>query len=299
MGFGRVFIDNFLSDPELFNQFRQLPQGARNKVDEWINQKIAEGNNKQINNSAPNNIQQNLGGIVPNAQDSLGDLIANGKNDTISAANNRLNNQSLDQQSNPSKLNSDPINTEQSNPNSLLDPFGISSTLRNVGQDTVDLLSPIKKDFEKSKRTFKTVIGEPRSWIKDFEGLRLGAYQDTGGKWTIGYGHTSGVKRGDKITLEQAENFITQDILDAIKIVDNNIQVPLNDNQFKAMVGFVFNVGPTKFSNSTLLRKLNNGDYQGAADELPLWIHDDNKNKLPGLIRRRATERELFLRKDD
>ena len=97
--------------------------------------------------------------------------------------------------------------------------------------------------------------------IKQWEGLRLEAYQDSAGVWTIGYGHIDGVKKGDKITKKQAKDFLHKDLSKFEEIVSKSIKVPLNDYQFAALVSFAFNVGEYAFKKSTLVKKLNKGDY--------------------------------------
>ena len=129
--------------------------------------------------------------------------------------------------------------------------------------------------------------------IKNFEGCRLKAYKCPAGIWTIGYGHTSGVKEGQVITLEQAEQFLRQDLKRFETSVRNLVTVPIKQNQFDALVSFAYNLGATALSTSTLLKKLNNSDYNGAALEFDRWVYA-NGNKLNGLIRRRAAEKELF-----
>ena len=129
--------------------------------------------------------------------------------------------------------------------------------------------------------------------IKNFEGCRLKAYKCPAGIWTIGYGHTSGVKEGQVITLEQAEQFLRQDLKRFETSVRNLVIVPIKQNQFDALVSFAYNLGATALSTSTLLKKLNNSDYNCAALEFDRWVYA-NGNKLNGLIRRRAAEKELF-----
>lgn len=130
--------------------------------------------------------------------------------------------------------------------------------------------------------------------IKRFEGLRLTAYRCSAGVLTIGYGHTTGVKPGDKITGQQADAFLHEDVLVAEITVNTNVTTRLNQNQFDALVSFVFNLGMGNFVKSTLLKKLNTADYAGAADEFPRWVYA-GKTELPGLIRRRTADRDLFL----
>lgn len=131
--------------------------------------------------------------------------------------------------------------------------------------------------------------------IKEWEQLRLKAYLPTpNDRWTIGWGHTSTAKPGMVITEEEAQRLFRRDVAWAEAEVNNYVKVPLTQNQFDALVSFVFNVGAGAWRKSTMLRKLNAGDYDGAAAEFPRW----NKQKgkvLRGLVRRRQHEMELFL----
>jgi lysozyme len=134
--------------------------------------------------------------------------------------------------------------------------------------------------------------------IKESESLRLTAYQDAVGIWTIGYGHTGpDVTPGKTITREQADALLRSDVGSAESDVRRLVKVPLSSNQFSALVSFVFNVGagPTGFGGSTMLRLLNQGDYAGAADQFPRWNKAGGK-VLQGLVKRRAAERALFLK---
>ena len=133
--------------------------------------------------------------------------------------------------------------------------------------------------------------------IKSAEGLRLKAYPDpgTGGlPWTIGYGSTSGVTRNMVITEVQAEQMLAADLVRFERIVERLVRVPLNQGQFDALVSFTYNVGEGNFTKSTLLRKLNAGDSTSAAEQFSRWINAGGK-VLPGLVKRRAAERALFL----
>jgi len=130
----------------------------------------------------------------------------------------------------------------------------------------------------------------------DAEGLRLKAYQDTGGVWTIGYGHTGkDVYPGLVITQKRALELLAKDVAEASAAVNRLVTWPkLTQEMFDALVDFTFNAGVTAFKNSTLLRKLNAGDIEGAASELRRW--DKNNGKvIPGLSKRRNQERALFL----
>ncbi|NEP15312.1 MAG: lysozyme [Leptolyngbya sp. SIO4C1] len=133
--------------------------------------------------------------------------------------------------------------------------------------------------------------------IKSFEGLRLDAYQDAVGIWTIGYGTTRSVKAGMKITHEQAEEFLKDDLARFEKAIHEAVKHPVNDNQFSALISFTYNVGAGALRSSTLLKKLNRGDVRGAADEFLRW-NKAGKRVLAGLTRRRQAERALFLGED-
>ncbi|MGH6803602.1 MAG: glycoside hydrolase family protein [Methyloceanibacter sp.] len=135
--------------------------------------------------------------------------------------------------------------------------------------------------------------------IKSFESLRLKAYRDPVGIWTVGYGHTGpDVYPGLEISKPEAEQLLADDLRESEEGVRELVAVPLNDNQFAALVSFAFNAGGGALKGSTLRRKLNKKDYKGAAGEFPKWIYGTIKGKkvlLPGLVRRRAQERNLFL----
>ncbi|HVW56009.1 MAG TPA: lysozyme, partial [Rhizobiaceae bacterium] len=129
--------------------------------------------------------------------------------------------------------------------------------------------------------------------IKSFEGLRLQAYRDSVGIWTIGYGHTAGVKAGQTITEVQASQFLLADLSDAEGAVEKFVTVPLNDNQFAALVSLTFNIGAEAFRRSTLRKKLNAGDYAAVPGQLTLWVKGAGKT-IPGLVRRRKAESDLW-----
>jgi len=132
--------------------------------------------------------------------------------------------------------------------------------------------------------------------LTTFEGCRLDAYDDGVGVWTIGYGHTKGIHEGMTITQAQAEQFLQEDLEIFESYVEDGIQVDVNEDQFSALVCFCFNVGPEGFGSSTLLRKLNAGDYQGAAEQFPVW-NKGGGEPLLGLTRRRLAEQALFFSK--
>lgn len=135
--------------------------------------------------------------------------------------------------------------------------------------------------------------------IRHSEGLSLIAYLCPAGVWTIGYGHTKGVKKGDTCTREQAEKWLLEDVRDAITSIAAMVTVPLSQGQIDALVSFVFNFGAAKFQTSTLLRLLNEGKYKEAAEQFPRWINGTNpktglREVMPGLVKRRAAEKTLF-----
>lgn len=137
---------------------------------------------------------------------------------------------------------------------------------------------------------------------KEAEGLRLEAYLCPAGKLTIGYGHTGpDVVPGQCITQSKADDILLADMTTAAVAVDRSVTVPLSENQRYALADFAFNLGAGALMGSTLLKRLNAGDYQGAADEFLKWdkAHVDGELVvLPGLSARRARERAMFLAAD-
>ncbi len=133
-------------------------------------------------------------------------------------------------------------------------------------------------------------------FIKKHEGFRARAYQCPAGVWTIGYGHTRGVKSGDVIDKAQGERFLIQDVQTAEQEVNSHGLI-INQNQFDALVSFVFNVGVGNFSRSTLLRKLKvNSNDATISYEFSRWKYAGGK-VLPGLVKRRKEEAELYFNK--
>lgn len=134
--------------------------------------------------------------------------------------------------------------------------------------------------------------------IKSFEGLRLKAYRDAVGIWTIGYGTTRGVQPDMSISEAEAEQFMRDDLIRFEQAINSAISVPVNDNQFSALVSFTYNVGSGAFRDSTLLKRLNGRqDIRKTADEFPRWNKAGGR-VLHGLTRRRHAERALFLGED-
>ena len=133
--------------------------------------------------------------------------------------------------------------------------------------------------------------------IQKFEGFCGKAYKCPAGIWTYGYGHTRGVKQGDIIPKARALEILRQDLQEAGETVNRLVTVPLTQGQYDALCSFIFNLGARNFRNSTLLRKLNDGDYKGAANEFLRWTKAGGR-ELPGLVKRRKAERQLFLSED-
>jgi lysozyme len=142
-----------------------------------------------------------------------------------------------------------------------------------------------------------------RKAIAAHEGNVLTAYQDSVGVWTIGVGHTAAAgapipKKGMKITAAESDEILSRDLAGVEAEVNKLVKVPLNQSQFDALVSLVFNIGGTAFRKSTLLRKLNAGDYAGAAAQFASWDKGTiggKKVAIKGLTNRRADERKLFL----
>ena len=138
--------------------------------------------------------------------------------------------------------------------------------------------------------------------LKEFEGLKLEVYLDGNGYKTVGYGHKltddDDLDVGDTITQEDANQYLGDDLEDTQDAVSDLTAVDLNDNQFSALVSFTYNEGAGRLKGSTLLRKLNTGDFAGAAAEFGRWTYIGSEIS-GGLVRRRAAERELFLTPED
>lgn len=131
--------------------------------------------------------------------------------------------------------------------------------------------------------------------IKEFEGLKLISYLCPSGVWTIGYGHTKGVKPKETITIAEAEGLLQVDLIEFEKVVNAIVKVPLTSNQFSALVCFAYNIGTSAFKNSTLLKLLNNCQFAEASKQFDRWVKGSNGSTLAGLVRRRKAEKQLFL----
>lgn len=131
-------------------------------------------------------------------------------------------------------------------------------------------------------------------FISSFEGCKLTAYKCAAGVLTIGYGHTQGVREGDTCTQELANEWLIDDIRETQLLLAHYVNVPVTQNEFVALVSLAFNVGVGAVMKSKLLRKLNSGDREGAAEEF-LDFDLANGRKMAGLTRRRKAEHDLFL----
>jgi lysozyme len=135
--------------------------------------------------------------------------------------------------------------------------------------------------------------------LKEFESLQLNAYDDGGGVWTIGWGHTGkDVYQGKRITEEEAIELLNRDLEVFEAAVDSLVKRKLTDNQFSALVMFVFNVGVNAFQKSTMLKLLNGPTpIKIISKEFSKWVYD-NGRILKGLVRRREAEKILFLKSE-
>jgi len=178
------------------------------------------------------------------------------------------------------------IFTIKSSPNNATDSFIATAT------DNGDELVGIAVDE-------MSLSLEGINQICNFEGLKLSAYDDSTGVWTIGYGTTrypngKRVSEGDRCTLEQAKAYMQHDLKIFERAVNSAVKVSLKQNQFDALVSLAYNIGVGAFKNSTLLKNLNLGDYKEAANQFDVWVNAGGK-RLQGLVNRRAMEKKIFL----
>ena len=135
-----------------------------------------------------------------------------------------------------------------------------------------------------------------------FEGFRAKAAQLDDGRWTVGYGHTATAREGAEITEADAEALLLYDLIQAAHAVNEHVYTPLNQNQFDALVSFTFNIGARAFKSSPTVRRLNEGRMLEAALAMELWRKADLEGErivIDALVRRRATEKALFLKPID
>ena len=161
---------------------------------------------------------------------------------------------------------------------------------------------PLDKSNIKGNSDNKKISDNGLKFIADHEGMILHLYNDPANHATIGVGHLvhHGPINGSEpeefkggISKERAMEILRSDVTTAENTVNKLVKVPLNQNQFDALVSFVFNIGETQFASSTLLSKLNQRDYNSVPSQLNRWVHGSGK-KLPGLINRRRDEGDLF-----
>lgn len=151
---------------------------------------------------------------------------------------------------------------------------------------------PVRPDVEIDQRAVDL--------IKEFEGFRSESYRDPVGIWTAGYGTTAaadvGLVPGPGVTVteEEAETYLFRALAKFAAEIRPSITAPTTPAEFGAMLSLAYNIGPAAFRRSTVLRKFNAGDKQGAADAFSLWVNGGGR-KLKGLVRRREAERQLFL----
>jgi lysozyme len=169
----------------------------------------------------------------------------------------------------------------------------IDSTPSAVTLAQADLAAPAAHADPARAASELSLSDDGLGLIQHFESLRLTAYQDSAGVWTIGWGHTGNVHPGDRVTRAEADALLRNDVAWAETAVRNAVDVPLTQGQFDALVSFAFNVGAGAFENSTLLARLNAGDSSGAQDQFGRWIYAGGE-VLPGLVRRRAAEADTF-----
>ena len=137
--------------------------------------------------------------------------------------------------------------------------------------------------------------------VASFEGFRTVAYLDPVGIPTACFGRTEGVQLGQRYSDAECEEYLFEEVVKFQRAVRQRVDVPLSTGQLAAFTSFTYNVGVRNFESSTLRRRLNSGDYQGACDELLRWRYATKagvKVELPGLVRRREAERELCLEPD-
>lgn len=162
-------------------------------------------------------------------------------------------------------------------------------------RNTLAILSAIGALFIFAPRANASANAKAERLIKTTEKLSLKPYQDEGGTWHAGWGHKLPSKPSfTQVSKSVAERWLREDIGAATLTVENLVQVPLNANQKAALVSFVYNVGGNAFKDSTLLAKLNTGDYEGAAAEFKKWVYVKG-NRSTGLMTRREAEKRVFL----
>ena len=154
-------------------------------------------------------------------------------------------------------------------------------------------MPPLKRGTFYYKEKILNTSMEGVSLIKKFEGCELEAYQCSANVWTIGYGHTKDVEKGDTITKEEAEQMLVDELHEYENYINKYVNVALSQNQFDALVSWVYNLGPANLTASTMLKVLNNGKYEEVPAQMKRWNKAGGK-VLDGLVRRREAEALLY-----
>lgn len=165
--------------------------------------------------------------------------------------------------------------------------------ITNYIEGKIDYFAPDARKYNSEFSEYER--NELKKLLRPSEGYRSTGYKNGDDKPTIGYGHTAGVKKGDKITKAQAEKYLDEDITEHIKAL-NAVKVPLNSNQKIALASLAYNIGGTKFRKSDLVKYLNEYKYDQAAEEFNKFVYSNGK-KEEGLVLRRGEEKRLFLKK--
>jgi lysozyme len=134
---------------------------------------------------------------------------------------------------------------------------------------------------------------EGKALIKKFEGCELEAYQCSANVWTIGYGHTAGVNEGDVCTQEDADRMLAEDLEEFEGYVREAVSVPLEQNEFDALIAWTYNLGPGSLQSSTMLKRINESNFDEVPNEMRRW-NKSGGQVLDGLVRRREAEALLF-----
>lgn len=149
------------------------------------------------------------------------------------------------------------------------------------------------KGRERIKAGARRINAAGLELIKTYEGLALRSYRCAAGRWTVGYGHTATALPGQEIDEHKADELLQADLRGFEKAVAELVQVPLNDNQFAALVSLAFNIGVAALARSTLIKLLNAGDLDKVPAEFLRWTKVGTL-ELPGLVRRRTAEAQLW-----
>jgi lysozyme len=148
----------------------------------------------------------------------------------------------------------------------------------------------------KTKMTTIAAVNEAAKLIRKYEGCKLQAYRCPAGIWTIGYGHTAGVKAGDVWTQAQAEDALMKEIEEYGKgVLQVCPSLEHSPNRLAACISLAYNIGVANFAGSSVAKYIRRGEYRAAADAFGMWVYA-GKQKLLGLVNRRQAERTVFRR---